>query len=59
MSYELRKYADLKLAISDKSYAEERGFIVKHYGPYHIIKYNRNNPIRKHPISMYNNCSTL
>ena len=23
------------------------------------IKYNRNNPIRKHPISMYNNCSTL
>ena len=43
MSYELRKYADLKLAISDKSYAEERGFIVKHYGPYHIIKYNRNN----------------
>jgi len=23
------------------------------------IKYNRNNPITKHPISMYNNCSTL
>jgi len=23
------------------------------------IKYNRNNPIRKHPINMYNNCSTL
>jgi len=23
------------------------------------IKYNRNNPITKHPINIYNNCSTL
>jgi len=33
------------------------GFLVVFVG--FSIKYNRNNPITKHPISMYNNCSTL
>ena len=43
MSYSLRDYADIKKAVSDELYASEKGFIIKHHGPYHIIKYNRNN----------------
>jgi hypothetical protein len=41
MSYSLRDYAKIKTVVSDEVYATEKGFIVKHHGPLHIIKYNR------------------
>ncbi len=42
MEYNLREYVDIKKAISDEKYSSEKGLLVKHYGPYHILKYNRN-----------------
>ena len=42
MAYNLREYVDIKKAISDEKYSSEKGLLVKHYGPYHILKYNRN-----------------
>ena len=42
MAYNLREYVDIKKAISDEKYSSEKGLLVKHYGPYHILKYDRN-----------------